>query len=411
MTHIHTNRFNTAALRRACAAIFIAALVLLASWAPVHANSVQEILDDMNLNSEDIPHGVPDFYAWYNHATGRGNTDPKGSAYIRPYFQVYEPASGNPSASARVELGGFQLWVVYGDGVWQKLVDQNEFGGAAYPEDFNLNVRSTLPGDRVGNAVKAGSQANTGTGYNFHGFTDARYNLQNRPIVGVYSTIQARLINDPNGKYLANAGFDYVTETYAAYPDGGEARMKYVTSDWRSFNFTTMSDAALRANPPPPVAGGVDTSATYKVQLKYGGGARFLTQGDNAGGDNTPANVFNDYGVAWQSWRFEAVGDGSYRVRNAYSNKVLTQADNAGADGTAASLFTNYDLDWQRWYLDAQSDGSYRIRNKYSGRILTKGDYNGGDNTPLTLYNDYALDQQRWFLQALAPDPSNLAAQ
>ena len=144
--------------------------------------------------------------------------------------------------------------------------------------------------------------------------------------------------------------------------------------------------------------GTIDTSHAYKIRIKYGN--MLLTQGDNAGANNTPANYFNDYDVQWQKWRFEDAGSGYYRVRNTYTNKVLTQADNAGADGTLASLFDNYDLDWQRWAVE-NSNGYWRIRNKYSGKVLTKSNYDGGDNTGADLFNDYSLDWQRFSLDPL----------
>ena len=203
-----------------------------------------------------------------------------------------------------------------------------------------------------------------------------------------------------NGGYTMNISVEQGAST-----DYLRANNGYYNNDQLYYDMDKIYQrlAVIDDNSPSSIGGsdgvaGIDTSHAYKIHVKYGN--MLLTQGDNAGANNTPANYFNDYDVQWQKWRFEDAGSGYYRVRNTYTNKVLTQADNAGADGTLASLFDNYDLDWQRWAVE-NSNGYWRIRNKYSGKVLTKSNYDGGDNTGADLFNDYSLDWQRFSLEPL----------
>ncbi len=78
-------------------------------------------------------------------------------------------------------------------------------------------------------------------------------------------TVQARLILDgPSGpddraqaRYLLDVGADYwqsLTAQWDNWETNGDAaigRFKYVGSEWRAFNMTTLSGEELQANPPP----------------------------------------------------------------------------------------------------------------------------------------------------------------
>ncbi len=110
-----------------------------------------------------------------------------------------------------------------------------------------------------------GISVKVGGGYNFHFFPDTRVLISPNDIGGIFVTTQARLIlDDPSrrddrskARYLLNLGADYWIDLFTDFDnfttnvEVAQGGFRYVTTGWHWFNMTTLSEAALRQNPPP----------------------------------------------------------------------------------------------------------------------------------------------------------------
>jgi hypothetical protein len=219
-------------------------------------NSIDIIVSDMKGTHEGTPHGVPSSYDWAaGPRVAKRGAQPDASSIIF-WNQVYEPSTLNPSANARVQMRNFRVYVLYNDNKWY-LVQSGDTvnAGASYREDF-VNDENK-PWDATWSSegwlqVKAGSKSSAGTGYNFHGFPSWWASIGNGAnIRAVYSTCQARLVGDSNGKYLLSVGTDLYKADGTNLYDTAIGKFKWVTSSWKSFNMHNLTEDEIRRNPPP----------------------------------------------------------------------------------------------------------------------------------------------------------------
>jgi hypothetical protein len=80
-------------------------------------------------------------------------------------------------------------------------------------------------------------------------------------LAGIFTTVQARMVVDQptapddraKAKYVLQMGGDYraAPDDVGSTNEIGGGRYKYVRTEWRAFNFITMSADAIRASPPP----------------------------------------------------------------------------------------------------------------------------------------------------------------
>lgn len=240
---------------------------------------------------------------------------------VRPW-RVPGPYTGNPPGNTRVQARDLQLWFLLPNGTW-------------FLHGHNLRPGSYMPpiswGDEFGaksNATWRAEPDNNGSGasikdigygdyedYVWHAFTSPRQQLPTS-YLAIASCFYARLIlDDPNGTddrasarvLAAGAGDFYIDQATA---DGGikivggtvspmgYARFKYVTPQWQMFSFYstgTLSQAALRANPPPFIG--------LSILEDSGGG------GGGGGGGVTPEPPFNPIALpARGKWFAKDVG-------------------------------------------------------------------------------------------------------
>jgi hypothetical protein len=227
-------------------------------------NSIQEILDDMALCHEALPHGVPESYGWQKcPRVGMGN-DPGSFAALMPWGQVYVSEKGNDAPNTRVELRHLEtFYLSRKDGLWHLWSGDYTVEGASYVEDFVDDI--SIPAD-----VR---QEDSGTvsirceeGYNYHFWSPSgRTSLDSTDIAGVFSTCQARLIlHDPDlpddrqrSTYMLSVGADYWKaldsewDQWRTNGDIGIGRFRFISKEWEAFNMHTLTEEALRANPPP----------------------------------------------------------------------------------------------------------------------------------------------------------------
>jgi len=230
--------------------------------APV--NSVQTVIDDMTLPHEGRPHGVPLNYDWaVGPRVGMGN-DPGAFRAMTAWGQIYEDASGNPASNSRVQIAGMAAYLLgKKDGKWHVLQLSRKVEGAAYREDFAGDVNK--PPD-VRQEPDTTVSVTAGGGFNYHFWpSTGRASIDPDDVGGIFTTVRARLILDDStgnddratARYLLSMGGDYWLSLSAQWDnfrtngDIGIGRFKYVRTEWRAFNMTSLPAAELRRNPPP----------------------------------------------------------------------------------------------------------------------------------------------------------------
>lgn len=229
-------------------------------------NSVQNIIDDMKLCGEGIPHGVPDRARWKNcPRIGRGN-NPKNFKAVIPWGQVYQSAT-EPSLSinTRVNIRNINIWYLsLSTHKWILWTGSIDVQGAHYVEDFVDDVH--IPVDSYRNESDGSMSVKMIPNYNFHFWSKSgRVPIDSSDVKAVWSYCEARLIPDDEtlpddrdkASYLLSMGADYWLSLNNRWNgvnsngDIGIGRFKKITNEWKAYNMHTMDENTIQNNPPP----------------------------------------------------------------------------------------------------------------------------------------------------------------
>jgi hypothetical protein len=231
-----------------------------------YLNSVALITNDMTLPHEGQPSGLPESYDWSaGPRIGYGNEPPADWNAFIAWGQVYQDAQGSPATNTRVQIRDIEAYYLSGSaGRWYLLQFDRLVEGAAYVEDFVDNA--SIPAD-IRPEPDGSISVRLVDGYNFHFWPEStRVPIDTTDIAGIFTTVQVRLIlDDPalpddrdQARYLMSMGGDYWRDLAAEWQsdwstvgDAAIGRFRYITSEWQSFNMTTVSAEVLCANPPP----------------------------------------------------------------------------------------------------------------------------------------------------------------
>lgn len=227
-------------------------------------NTVDLVIADMTGPHEARPRGVPDNQGWATTPrVGMGNNPGNWRAMIA-WGQLYEPVAGNPATNTRVQIRDLKAYYLSrSDNRWHLWQASRRVEGAAYVEDFaeDKNIPANLRTEPDGSV----SVVPAGAGYNFHFWNPGRTPIDSNDIVGVFTTVQARLVvDDPDqpddrvqARLILSVGADYWATMEAEWnywttnADIGIGKFKWVTTQWQPFNMHTMTPEELRENPPP----------------------------------------------------------------------------------------------------------------------------------------------------------------
>ena len=227
-------------------------------------NSLEDIIGDITLPHEGLPHGVPDSYNWSKRPRKGAQQPPEGWTAAIAWGQLYEWAEGNPATNTRVQIRDLELFYLStSDGQWRQLQKSLRVDGAAYIEDFIDDI--SKPADI--RSEKDGSISVTaGGGYNFHFWpSSGRVEIPKDDVKACFITVQCRLIlDDPNGPddrdeaaYLMSVGGDWwesmsaVWDNWTTNADMGIGRFRFVTNEWKGYNMISLPEEMVRENPPP----------------------------------------------------------------------------------------------------------------------------------------------------------------
>ena len=227
-------------------------------------NSLEDIIGDITLPHEGLPHGVPSSYDWSQKPRRGAQQPPEDWTAAIAWGQLYEWIEGNPATNTRVQIRDMEmLYLSKSDGQWHQLQKSLRVEGSAYREDFVDNINK--PADS--RTEPDGSMSVTaGDGYNFHYWPSAgRVEFPENDVEGCFVTVQCRLIlDDPDGvddraeaKYLMSVGGDWwesltaVWDQWTTNADMGIGRFRFVTPEWKGYNMISLPVDKVRENPPP----------------------------------------------------------------------------------------------------------------------------------------------------------------
>lgn len=196
-----------------------------------------------------------------------GDTSHPNAANPISPWRVSGPYTGNQAPNTRVQVRDLQLWWLKADGQWVRASNTAAPGGDAYHASWQGDV--TKPADVRSEAANGGGISvryiNHGSYdeflYHFYGsrtqvpvgyvgFASAYYarKILHDP-AGVDDRAKARLMAQVAGDWwtTADARWDY----FKTNGPMGYNRYKYLSNEWQLISFHSLSEAQIRANPPP----------------------------------------------------------------------------------------------------------------------------------------------------------------
>ncbi len=227
-------------------------------------NSLELIINDMKLEPDAKPHGVPNDFEWSQGSSVHHleKIDPK---ILNKYHamiawgQAYFSRESNYNKNIRVQVRNIKGYVLKkSDYKWHLVQFYQKVIGGAYPEDFQGISRKIDLRDEPTGGVSAKLQE----GRTFHFFSPERGLFDPNNDIAIFTTFQARLILDNSSlkdkiKIIVNAGADPWESLYNdinpgwIQPGFGVGRFKYLTKNWQSFNMITLTENQTRQFPPP----------------------------------------------------------------------------------------------------------------------------------------------------------------
>lgn len=220
------------------------------------------------VQHEMYPQGLPTAYSWYyggESYMGEAARVPGDQWAAMTGFHVVYPravsagGAGMPSVACNIFIRDYIYWAHLKTGGWV-LVQQ-------VPPSIVQTGR--FDGPQTGNQAYGLNPVNMGGGefrepsppldFCNHGWPSARGSYAAGSIDGMFGYFRMR-IDNAAGNYLASSGIDLWVSTDAPFPQNTGYNLsawKIVTTNFQYFTSTSMSEAALRADPPPPLVNGI----------------------------------------------------------------------------------------------------------------------------------------------------------
>jgi hypothetical protein len=219
-------------------------------------NTLQTIYDDMTLPADASINNPFDNGAQIE----TGNNPPSWANALAGWGTVQHDATESGDTNTAVEVRNFRVYIHYGDGDWQQLKGTSNVGYSGYTQDYSGSAE--LENCHAGGGGGTQCKIPHGAVFHFWPAGDTAASIQTSGIDGILVAYQARLVlNDQNGpddrdsaRYLGDAGADYYGNGKCCGEDGGEVgagRSKFLSDDWKWFNFTTVPAANIQSSSIP----------------------------------------------------------------------------------------------------------------------------------------------------------------
>lgn len=235
---------------------------------PPASSVVDEVISDTFGRHDAIPRGVPSGYSWYADADAdpsKSYTGYRQYGAINTWGQIFVPVGGAGNYNVRAQMRDARAYFLV-DGTWRRAqTDNGRMGGAYWSGDFNPSgsQNAQIRGDGDG-AYSVPMSKTASKSDVFHWWWDGQNPRIPIPanVDGILLRTDVRLIPDSGysttggAKFIACGSADlFATPQTIIGPNGmndgtPEPRMKWVTGEWQHFYSTTLSIAALKANPP-----------------------------------------------------------------------------------------------------------------------------------------------------------------
>lgn len=179
--------------------------------------------------------------------------------------------------NSRVRTWGYEMWVKSKSGTWRQLVNTDRKSAEAWRPTFRgspefgagkLDVRVESDGSTSTRPMPAVGLDSSGTYWFPHGYAGGVQTVDPHDVADVLVLCYSQVVmDDPNGvddrehaRFLFALGADWYPPpgvNVGVYPGVGTSRHKFVTTRPQLHVMHTMSEEALRANPPPRLASGL----------------------------------------------------------------------------------------------------------------------------------------------------------
>jgi hypothetical protein len=184
--------------------------------AEIPISSIETIISDMQPPHEGQPQGVPDAYDWSKGPRmGMGNQPRPNFNAMIPWGQLYGAVEGNSATNTCVQIRDLRAYLLdRRDHKWHLLQHCQRFEGAAYRADYQGN--KSKPAD-IRKESDGSISVQVDRNYNFHFWCPMRVKIDPNPILGIFTTAQARLtVENPQkaddrkqSRYLLSIAGDY----------------------------------------------------------------------------------------------------------------------------------------------------------------------------------------------------------
>jgi hypothetical protein len=219
-----------------------------------------QIYDDMADGDEGYPQGAP--AGWYGPSIGEGDDISPNTAAVF-WGALFVGPNGNPATNTLVNIRNCSFyWLSASTGRWTATtLTASQISSDFYSENYSIDYMTSVP-TRIESDGSVSMSTTAGKVAHFYG-PYPRVPINPNDLAGVVVLMEARLIlenaNGPDDRssasYLLMSGAD----PYPATTGNGieknsnivAGRLKFVTTNWRSFCATTMTLAQLTNNPPP----------------------------------------------------------------------------------------------------------------------------------------------------------------
>ncbi len=238
--------------------------------------STTALADAIAQNTAGGSEGQPIVIGWYNMGALKETTAPPGTWTSMSSWGVVYQITGLPvapnNATDTVTISNYEAYVHKVGGGWTLVQDQNA-GGTSNPIDFHyqndfatdthfastVNTYVGTTSYTFDTPISPGVHSPGDVGWNDHFFPEPRPPYAAGTIDGAFAMAQAKT-NDSAQNIIMQLGGDWWITNSSAYcgveacnKEMGRNNWLKLTTSYRWLYFTTLSSAALTADPPPPL--------------------------------------------------------------------------------------------------------------------------------------------------------------